>query len=72
MQSVEVWTGTAYGAASTMLQEGLVLVIFFNFFLFRYFISIFFLFLFFLEDLLFFLLSIGRVRDSIWDCECYI
>eukprot|EP00008_Paramoeba_atlantica_P003308 CAMPEP_0201477522 /NCGR_PEP_ID=MMETSP0151_2-20130828/2528_1 /ASSEMBLY_ACC=CAM_ASM_000257 /TAXON_ID=200890 /ORGANISM="Paramoeba atlantica, Strain 621/1 / CCAP 1560/9" /LENGTH=1132 /DNA_ID=CAMNT_0047858269 /DNA_START=73 /DNA_END=3471 /DNA_ORIENTATION=+ len=25
MQSVEVWTGTAYGAASTMLQEGLVL-----------------------------------------------
>ncbi len=24
LQSVEVWTGTAYGAAATMLQEGLV------------------------------------------------
>ena len=29
MQSVEVWTGTAYGTAATMLQQGLVLVCFF-------------------------------------------
>ena len=41
MQSVEVWTGTAYGAASCMLQEGLVKVFaFFYFCLLPFFICL--------------------------------